>query len=75
MEEEQKPINVQATIDEAEEQKSIDLEKELRCAKCNSKGIYTTKKGRVCRRCGHREKIIFEEKVIEDKKEEVSSSG
>ena len=32
-----------------------ELKIELRCSKCNSKQIRTTKKYRVCNHCGYRE--------------------
>tara|TARA_Y100000310_G_scaffold100282_1_gene98148 strand:- start:7502 stop:7750 length:249 start_codon:yes stop_codon:yes gene_type:complete len=35
---------------------------ELRCKRCNSKNIVSTKTERVCRRCGHRKKIKEDKK-------------
>jgi len=30
---------------------------DIKCSKCGSKNIYTTLNYKVCRRCGHREKV------------------
>ena len=53
------------------------MESEYKCSRCKSGGIYTTKKERVCRKCGYREKLIIEteQSVDNGKKEEVTSSG
>lgn len=36
-----------------------------KCLQCKSKQIYTTKKERVCRKCGFRETLVMEKKENE----------
>jgi len=33
----------------------------LRCENCKSRQVYTTKKERICRKCGHRESLNQED--------------
>lgn len=32
---------------------------EIRCSQCNATSIYTTRKERVCRKCGYRENLLI----------------